>query len=153
MLRRYPGMTKNVISNVNLQCSLNSRIAILGANGAGKSTMVKALIGELEACEGTVWKHPNLRVAYVAQHAFHHIEKVASCCQSHGAFLPVRVMRFISAELGNIEKEAPYRVLGMYMHQNNVILHSEFTSTSPPSSLSHSAALFLYSWTGKICLE
>jgi elongation factor 3 len=37
--------------------------------------MVKALIGELDAHEGTVWKHPNLRVAYVAQHAFHHIEK------------------------------------------------------------------------------
>ena len=31
--------------------------------------------GELEANEGTVTKHPNLRVAYVAQHAFHHIEK------------------------------------------------------------------------------
>ena len=71
-------MTKNVISNVTLQCSLNSRIAILGANGAGKSTMVKALIGELDVHEGTVWKHPNLRVAYVAQHAFHHIEKVRS---------------------------------------------------------------------------
>lgn len=69
-------MTTNVISDVTLQCSLNSRIAILGANGAGKSTMVKALIGELDCHEGTVWKHPNLRVAYVAQHAFHHIEKV-----------------------------------------------------------------------------
>lgn len=71
-------MVKNVISDVTLQCSLNSRIAILGANGAGKSTMVKALIGELDTHEGTVWKHPNLRVAYVAQHAFHHIEKVPS---------------------------------------------------------------------------
>jgi elongation factor 3 len=71
---RYPGMTKNVISNVTIQCSLNSRVAVLGANGAGKSTMIKALTGELEPQEGTVWKHPNLRVAYVAQHAFHHIE-------------------------------------------------------------------------------
>jgi elongation factor 3 len=31
--------------------------------------------GELEPDEGTVWKHPNLRLAYVAQHAFHHIEQ------------------------------------------------------------------------------
>ena len=23
-----------------------------------------------------MWKHPNLRVAYVAQHAFHHVELV-----------------------------------------------------------------------------
>ena len=31
--------------------------------------------GELEIQQGTVWKHPNLRMAYVAQHAFHHIEE------------------------------------------------------------------------------
>jgi len=46
--------------------------------------MVKLLTGELEpmgtSClagpnKGVVWKHPGARVAYVAQHAFHHIEK------------------------------------------------------------------------------
>jgi elongation factor 3 len=37
--------------------------------------MIKLLTGEIEPQEGTVWKHPNLRIAYVAQHAFHHIEQ------------------------------------------------------------------------------
>ena len=37
--------------------------------------MIKVLTGETEATEGTLWKHPNLRIAYVAQHAFHHIEQ------------------------------------------------------------------------------
>jgi len=39
--------------------------------------MIKLLTGELEpdkSSTGEVWKHPNARVAYVAQHAFHHIE-------------------------------------------------------------------------------
>jgi ATPase subunit of ABC transporter with duplicated ATPase domains len=36
---------------------------------------LQVLTGETEATEGTVWKHPNLRIAYVAQHAFHHIEQ------------------------------------------------------------------------------
>ena len=31
--------------------------------------------GETEADKGTVWRHPNLRLAYVAQHAFHHVEQ------------------------------------------------------------------------------
>eukprot|EP00386_Alphamonas_edax_P009143 GDKI01030104.1.p1 GENE.GDKI01030104.1~~GDKI01030104.1.p1 ORF type:complete len:330 (-),score=164.52 GDKI01030104.1:676-1665(-) len=44
-------------------------------NGAGKSTLIKVLTSELECSEGNVWKHPNVRVAYVAQHAFHHLEK------------------------------------------------------------------------------
>jgi elongation factor 3 len=38
--------------------------------------MIKLLTGELEPDEGSgaVWKHPNCRVGYIAQHAFHHIE-------------------------------------------------------------------------------
>jgi elongation factor 3 len=47
---------------------------VLGRNGAGKSTLIKVITGETIATEGTVWRHPNLRIAYVAQHAFHHIE-------------------------------------------------------------------------------
>jgi elongation factor 3 len=55
--------------------SLSSRVGCIGANGAGKSTLIKILTGELETEEGIVWRHPNCRIAYVAQHAFHHIEK------------------------------------------------------------------------------
>jgi ATPase subunit of ABC transporter with duplicated ATPase domains len=32
------------------------------------------MVGELEPDQGTIERHPNLRVAYVAQHAFAHIE-------------------------------------------------------------------------------
>jgi len=70
----YPTNTKPTLSNVTVQVSLGSRVACVGVNGAGKSTMVKLLTGELEPQSGTVWKHPGTRVAYVAQHAFHHIE-------------------------------------------------------------------------------
>jgi elongation factor 3 len=31
--------------------------------------------GETFPEEGAVWRHPNLRLAYVAQHAFHHVEQ------------------------------------------------------------------------------
>jgi len=72
---KYPGATKYQLSDVTVQVSLSSRVACIGENGAGKSTLIKVLTGEMEATEGTVWKHPNLRLAYVAQHAFHHIEQ------------------------------------------------------------------------------
>lgn len=52
-----------------------SRVAVIGPNGAGKSTAIKLLTGELKPSEGTIWKHPAMRMAYVAQHAFHHLEK------------------------------------------------------------------------------
>jgi elongation factor 3 len=71
----YPGNTKPTLFDISVQVSLSSRVACVGENGAGKSTMIKLLVGEIEPQEGDVWKHPNARVAYVAQHAFHHIEQ------------------------------------------------------------------------------
>mgnify|MGYP001157163693 CR=1 FL=1 len=71
----YPVNQVPTVKDVTVQVSLASRVACVGPNGVGKSTMIKLLTGEVEPQEGTVWKHPNARVAYVAQHAFHHIEQ------------------------------------------------------------------------------
>jgi len=38
-------------------------------------TLIKIVTGEHKSTSGTVWRHPNLRMAYVAQHAFHHLEE------------------------------------------------------------------------------
>merc|ERR1719310_1108652 len=74
----YPTREVNTLNNISVQVSMASRVAVIGVNGAGKSTMIKMLIGELEPNEGEgagqVTRHPNMRLAYVAQHAFHHIE-------------------------------------------------------------------------------
>jgi len=71
---QYPTAPFPQLVDVSIQCSLASRVAVVGVNGAGKSTLVKLMVGELEPDQGTIERHPNLRVAYVAQHAFAHIE-------------------------------------------------------------------------------
>ena len=70
----YPVNQTPTLFDISVQVSLSSRVACVGENGAGKSTMIKLLVGEIEPQTGDVWKHPNARIAYVAQHAFHHIE-------------------------------------------------------------------------------
>merc|ERR1719491_2870959 len=70
----YPVNDSPTLFDISVQVSLSSRVACVGENGAGKSTMIKLLVEEIEPQEGDVWKHPNARIAYVAQHAFHHIE-------------------------------------------------------------------------------
>merc|ERR1712139_77270 len=72
---KYPTHEKNTIENISLTVCMASRVAVVGANGAGKSTAIKLLIGELKPEQGTIWRHQNMRLAYVAQHAFHHLEK------------------------------------------------------------------------------
>merc|ERR1719194_177927 len=72
---QYPTKDKPTIMDVSLTVSQVSRVAVVGANGAGKSTAIKVLVGESKPTEGTIWKASGLRMAYVAQHAFHHLEK------------------------------------------------------------------------------
>lgn len=71
----YPGAAKPSLSNVSCNISLSSRVAVLGPNGAGKSTLIKLLTGELIPDQGTVEKHPNLRIGYIAQHALQHVNE------------------------------------------------------------------------------
>merc|ERR1711871_1500138 len=72
---KYPTFEKNTVEDISLTVCVASRVAVVGANGAGKSTAIKLLIGELKPHQGSIWRHSNMRLAYVAQHAFHHLEK------------------------------------------------------------------------------
>lgn len=71
---QYPGTAKPQISEISFQCSLGSRIAVIGPNGAGKSTLINVLCGELIPSQGEIYQHENIRIAYIKQHAFAHID-------------------------------------------------------------------------------
>ncbi|KPI42802.1 Elongation factor 3 [Cyphellophora attinorum] len=71
---QYPNTPKPQIRDITFQCSLGSRIAVIGPNGAGKSTLVNVLTGELIPTSGEVYQHENIRIAYIKQHAFAHID-------------------------------------------------------------------------------
>merc|ERR1711906_43133 len=98
----YPGNETPTLFDITVQVSLSSRVACIGENGAGKSTMIKLLVGEIAPQIGDVWKHPNARVAYVAQHAFHHIE-------SHLTKTPNEYIRWRYANQGE-DKESLVKV-------------------------------------------
>ncbi|KAK4922999.1 translational elongation factor EF-1 alpha [Elasticomyces elasticus] len=74
MYFQYPGSSKRQLTDITFQVSLGSRIAVIGPNGAGKSTLVNVLTGELIPTGGEVYQHENIRIAYIKQHAFAHID-------------------------------------------------------------------------------
>jgi elongation factor 3 len=79
---QYPNTPKPQLTDISFQVSLGSRIAVIGPNGAGKSTLVNVLTGELIPTGGEVYQHENIRIAYIKQHAFahidHHLDKTPS---------------------------------------------------------------------------
>jgi ATP-binding cassette subfamily F protein 3 len=59
---------KPVLNRVTLRIDNDDRIALLGANGNGKSTLVKLLANRLKPFSGSVTRADKLSIAYFAQH-------------------------------------------------------------------------------------
>jgi ATP-binding cassette subfamily F protein 3 len=77
---------KPVLKQLSLRIDADDRIALLGANGNGKSTFAKLLAGRLKLEAGTITVAPQLRVSMFAQHqlddlrpdenAFEHVRRL-----------------------------------------------------------------------------
>ena len=53
---------------MDLGVDLDSRVAIVGPNGTGKSTLLKLMTGDLEPLDGMVKRHNHLKIGMYHQH-------------------------------------------------------------------------------------
>jgi ATP-binding cassette subfamily F protein 3 len=67
-----------VLRRLALSIDTDDRIALLGANGNGKSTFVKLIAGRLAPMRGTLTRAERLKVAYFAQHQLDELDPAAS---------------------------------------------------------------------------
>ena len=58
-----------ILSNINLDINTRSRIGLVGANGTGKTSLVKILVGETDFQQGELLLQKNLSIGYVPQTA------------------------------------------------------------------------------------
>eukprot|EP00927_Polykrikos_kofoidii_P022608 TRINITY_DN21044_c0_g1_i2.p1 TRINITY_DN21044_c0_g1~~TRINITY_DN21044_c0_g1_i2.p1 ORF type:complete len:622 (-),score=131.40 TRINITY_DN21044_c0_g1_i2:513-2099(-) len=66
----YSGKPEEYLySNLDLAVDCDSRVALVGPNGCGKSTLVKLMSGELNPCEGSIKKHQHLIMGQFHQHS------------------------------------------------------------------------------------
>ncbi|XP_011607088.2 ATP-binding cassette sub-family F member 3 [Takifugu rubripes] len=64
----YYSRDQRLFSGLDLSADLDSRICIVGENGAGKSTILKLLMGDLTPVSGVRQAHRNLKIGYFSQH-------------------------------------------------------------------------------------
>lgn len=68
----YPGH-KPLFRDVDFGIDMDSRVAIVGPNGVGKSTFLKLLVNELTPMEGEVRKNHRLKIGRYDQHSGEHL--------------------------------------------------------------------------------
>lgn len=67
-----------ILDNINFSLIPGERIGLLGLNGAGKSTFIKLLAGELATQSGKMDRSKDLKVGYFAQHQVEQLDEMAS---------------------------------------------------------------------------
>ena len=61
----YEGVT--ILSDVNITVRSSSFIALVGPNGGGKTTLVRLMLGQIDAMSGELFRRKNLRIGYLPQ--------------------------------------------------------------------------------------
>jgi ATP-binding cassette subfamily F protein 3 len=89
-----------VLDRLDLRIDPDDRIALLGANGNGKSTFAKLLAGTLAPMGGELFCAPKLRVGYFAQHQIEELEPEQSAVQHLARRLPAEREERLRTRLG-----------------------------------------------------
>jgi ATP-binding cassette subfamily F protein 3 len=89
-----------VLSGLDLRIDMDDRIALVGRNGNGKSTLARLLAGRLDACEGEVRRPGKLRIGYFAQHQTEELDPVASAYRHLARLEPDTTEPRLRAHLG-----------------------------------------------------
>jgi ATP-binding cassette subfamily F protein 3 len=89
-----------VLRRLDLRLDPDDRIALLGANGNGKSTLAKLLAGRLDAEAGEVRRAPRLEVGFFAQHQIEEMHPARSALQHLQELLPKATAEELRTRLG-----------------------------------------------------
>ncbi|EIM83035.1 P-loop containing nucleoside triphosphate hydrolase protein [Stereum hirsutum FP-91666 SS1] len=72
---RYPKAAKATLEGVTFTVDQGGRCAFVGANGQGKSTLAKLILGELSPTKGSIVRHPTLKIGYFSQHSVEELSR------------------------------------------------------------------------------
>src|SRR5215471_12669175 len=93
---------KAVLRRLNLRLDDDDRIALIGANGNGKSTLAKLLAGRMPAMEGRITRAEKLDAAYFAQHQLEELNEGMSPYDHIRALMPDAPESKVRAKVGAI---------------------------------------------------
>jgi ATP-binding cassette subfamily F protein 3 len=79
---------KPVLKGLNMRIDNDDRIALLGSNGNGKSTLVKLIASRLEPMTGSITRASRLKIAYFAQHQLDELDAEATVYQHVRELMP-----------------------------------------------------------------
>ncbi|TMK29548.1 MAG: ABC-F family ATP-binding cassette domain-containing protein [Alphaproteobacteria bacterium] len=89
-----------ILSRLDLRLDPDDRIALLGANGNGKTTFARLLAGRIEAFSGQMIRAPKLACGFFAQHQIEEMRPAESAFEHLASLMPDSPPEALRARLG-----------------------------------------------------
>ena len=105
-----------VLKSLDLRIDMDDRIALLGANGNGKSTLVKLFAGRLQPMAGEMRRSSKLKVGYFAQHQAEELDLSLNAIAQARRSMPGVTDEKIRAHLGRfgfVQRRSETRISDM----------------------------------------
>lgn len=120
-----PSSSKPLLENVRLTIPQDARIALVGKNGQGKSTLAKLIAGQLAPTKGKVVRHAQLRIGFFTQHAVEELSAEGRASKDWTA------LRYLEEEAEQPRTEQELRaLLGALGLKGSIVSHAPLSALS-----------------------
>jgi len=125
---------KAVLKGLDLRIDMDDRIALLGANGNGKSTLAKVLSGRLKLLRGSLRKPPKLRIGYFAQHQTEELRPERTAFEHMAELMKDQLDSKVRAQLGRFgfeQERADVKVANLSGGEKSRLLFALMSRDAP----------------------
>ncbi|KAF7302027.1 Iron complex transport system ATP-binding protein [Mycena indigotica] len=141
---QFPRAKKPFLEGITFTVNQGGRCAFVGANGQGKSTIAKLIMGKLQPTKGTITRHPLLKIGYFSQHS---VEEL-STPQTFNSLGPVTALSYFMRHFEDkgekvIEQDAR-RCLGSFGLQGKVASDTPLVQLSGGQKVRLALALIVF---------
>ncbi|KAJ7741040.1 P-loop containing nucleoside triphosphate hydrolase protein [Mycena metata] len=144
---RFPRTKKPFLEDITFTINQGGRCAFVGANGQGKSTLAKLIMGSLKPTKGNIVRHPLLKIGYFSQHSVEELS-VASTAGSSDKNTPVTALshfmdHFAAQGVSVVEQDAR-KCLGSFGLQGKIASDTPLAQLSGGQKVRLAIALIVF---------
>ncbi|KAJ7368722.1 P-loop containing nucleoside triphosphate hydrolase protein [Mycena albidolilacea] len=142
---RFPKAKKPFLEDITFTVNQGGRYAFVGANGQGKSTIAKLIMGTLKPTKGTIVRHPLLKIGYYGQHS---VEELSGPQTQSTSGRPVTAlshfMEYFEAKGETVVEQDARKCLGSFGLQGKIASDTPLVQLSGGQKVRLAIALIVF---------
>ncbi|KAJ6561577.1 P-loop containing nucleoside triphosphate hydrolase protein [Mycena vulgaris] len=142
---RFPKAKKAFLEDITFTINQGGRCAFVGANGQGKSTLAKLIMGTLKPTKGAIIRHPLLKIGYFSQHSVEELSGPLTRTSSDG---PVTALSYFTeyfeAKGETVVEQDARKCLGSFGLQGKIASDTPLSQLSGGQKVRLAIALIVF---------